>query len=346
MKENLVAVEHKDPSFTNITKVEWFIGLGCNFDCTYCAEYNRSGFAKKEDVFKAVDNLKSNLKEREIKLLLGGGEPSIYKHILETCEYIHSKNIELSMISNGSRDPKLYLDMLDFIEHYTFSLHPEMDYYKTLNTIEQVSQAIQTIDNKSLLVHVMMVPGYFDVLKKIISDFSSKNIRFILRRIRPLFKDNKPILPKIISSRPVYKRDYNRLDLSAKDWGYYNEEELSFLDSQKKKMSKNTREFWRTKDGTIRNRETNANEILIRKDNRFEGWSCYVGIERLHIYPNGDVYRSTCKVGGKLGNIYDSFIFPDSPVICTKKRCTCAWAVNLSKTKEDKYFSLLQAGRR
>ena len=340
MNENLLAIEHKNPTFTKKTKVEWFIGLGCNFSCTYCAEYRRSGFAKKEAVLLAVDNLKKQLKNRKISLLLGGGEPSIYKHIKETCAYIHSKGITLSMISNGSQKSELYVNMLDFIHHYTFSFHPEMEYQKTLNTIYAVSK-----NTKNLLVHIMMVPGYFDLIKSIMEKFDSKNIPFVLRRIRPLFKDNKPILPKIIADRLVYERDYSRSDLSAIDWGYYTQEEVNFLERNRNKMSKNTKEYWRTSDGKIESRETNANEILIRKDNRFEGWNCYVGIERLHIYPNGDVYRSTCKVGGKLGNIYDTFTFPESPIICTKKRCTCAWAVNLSKVKANKYWSLLRVGK-
>ena len=344
MDKKLIAVEHLRPSFTDTTKIEWFIGLACNFSCTYCAEYRRSGFGKKEEIISAIDRLSDNLRGRKIDLLLGGGEPSIHPDIKEICKHIHGKKINLSMITNGAKRPQLYVDMLKHIQHYTFSLHPEMHYQKSLESINAIYNASEN-PTHSILVNLMMVPGYFNILKELMVEFDKKNIRYILRRIRPLFdSDDKPILPEIISTRKVHKRNYEDMGLSKLDWGYYTQEEVEFLNSQKKKMSKNTREFWRAPDGAVEVRESNANEILLRKDNRFEGWSCYVGIERLHIYPNGDVYRSTCKVGGKLGNVYTSFSFPTAPITCTKKRCTCAWAVNLSKAKKSDDFSLLRTG--
>ena len=347
MEEEFVAVEHKSPYFANATKLEWFIGLECNFSCTYCAEFNRSGFAETEKIMKGVDLLRERVGNRDIELLLGGGEPSIHPEVEKICAHIHSRNINLSMVTNGAKSPQLYVRLLKYVKHFTFSLHLEMAYERTMETIFAVNQEINEYrkrgEERSVLVHLMMAAGHFDEAREAMKRFDEAGVRYILRRIRPLFDESdKPILPKKVSDRPVVQRDYTRQDLSGKDWGYYSQEELDFMNSMHGTMKQNSREFWRTTDGRIEVRESNANEILMRKDNRFEGWECYVGIERLHIYPNGDVYRSTCKVGGKLGNIYEDFTFPKKPIICDRKRCTCAWAVNLSKYKNPEFKSNLR----
>jgi len=51
---------------------------------------------------------------------------------------------------------------------------------------------------------------------------------------------------------------------------------------------------------------------------------------------DGDVHRATCRVGGSLGNIYDgSFEPPEEAVICTRKWCTCAADIPLTKVAND-----------
>ena len=55
------------------------------------------------------------------------------------------------------------------------------------------------------------------------------------------------------------------------------------------------------------------------------------GVQNITISNTGDVYRAICKVGGKLGNIYDGFEMPNSTIICNKPRCICSADVQLSK---------------
>ena len=82
-------------------------------------------------------------------------------------------------------------------------------------------------------------------------------------------------------------------------------------------------------DGT--SREDNVNRLLAAEENSFVGWECWAGIQNITINNQGDVYRAICKVGGKLGNIYDGFEMPDDTIICTKKWCNCAADISLSK---------------
>lgn len=335
----LVALQHNKDFYKSVTKVEWFIGLLCNFSCSYCAEYVRSGYAKTEDIIAAVDLLVERTKGRYLMVLLGGGEPSIHPDIHKIVPYMKSKGIDLNMISNGSRDPQLYVDMLPHITSYTFSVHFEQKYERTMKTIRRVHKEIQALGgdktNKFMQVNVMMAPGHFKEAKQVIEELKEMGVLYIVRRIRPLFnKEDKPILPERIKDREVVPRDYSNKELSVSDYGYYSKEELQYLKDLVFSTKINTEEIWRNADGSTNSHLSNANDVSLRKLNRFMDWKCWIGIERLHIYPNGDVYRSTCKVGGKLGNVYSDFEFPEDPVTCTKHRCTCAWAINVSKAKD------------
>lgn len=82
-------------------------------------------------------------------------------------------------------------------------------------------------------------------------------------------------------------------------------------------------------DGT--SEEDNVNNITARELNDFRGWECWAGVQNITIDNKGDVYRAICKVGGKLGNIYDGFEMPTGTIICDKPACNCAADVQLSK---------------
>ncbi len=345
---SLVALQHRAKHYSQATKVEWFIGLLCNFNCSYCAEYMRSPNGKTEKMLKAVDLLRERVGDRSLHVLLGGGEPSIHPDIKKIVEYMGSKKMNLAMISNGSREPELYVDMMEFISSYTFSVHFEQDYHKTIDTILAVKARLnqlaqQGINDHWLQVNVMMAAGHFDEARQTIDLLNKNNVDYIIRRIRPLLNDDRtPILPKAVQDRSVYPATEEYREHFHSDYGYYSEEELKFLKSMTFKVSNNSQEFWEKADGTIESFESNANDVSLRKLNHFKGWKCWVGIERLHIYPNGDVYRNTCKQGGKLGNVFEDFKFPSEPVICEKDRCNCAWAINVSKVKEEKFLKYLR----
>jgi len=327
--DNLVAIKHLDSNFRECSKIEWFLGLKCNLKCSYCAEFNSDqDFAPFEKIIKGVDLLVKKIKDRKILLLLGGGEPSLHPDIHQICRYMAGKKINLSMITNGTMLTEKYVQMLDSVYHYTFSLHFEKNVYKkTLKSIFAVAVALEAnnLSMRHLQVNVMLVPGYFKEIDEAVKKLQEKKIPYVFRKIRPNLDDNKKVQTSFI----------------VENQNYYNKGEMDFMNEKLFSVSKNTMEYWENSKGEIRKVKSNANDVLIRGINRFKGWKCWVGVERLHIYPNGEVYRSTCKVGGLLGNIFDNFSYPKKPVICTEDTCACAWAINLSKVKNKKYSSLL-----
>jgi len=98
-----------------------------------------------------------------------------------------------------------------------------------------------------------------------------------------------------------------------------------------------------TEDG-IEKVEENTNDILARKDNQYQGWYCWSGIQCISIKADGGVYCADCMVK-KLGNVYedDEIEVLTKPHICTRKWCTCAANLNKTKIKDLTYKECVRA---
>lgn len=88
-------------------------------------------------------------------------------------------------------------------------------------------------------------------------------------------------------------------------------------------------------------KDYSTDEIVGKQLNNYKNWLCGVGTENLFINPDGDIYGGSCKVGGKLGNIYDDFNIPEKWSTCTLKLCTCGSDLFIPKVKNEEYKHLL-----
>ena len=84
-------------------------------------------------------------------------------------------------------------------------------------------------------------------------------------------------------------------------------------------------------DGTVE--QVNQNDLLATNNNKFQGWSCWAGIQEVYIDPNGIVWRCVKKAGKPLGSIQNGFELLDKPLACNKKDCTCGADLLISKAK-------------
>lgn len=72
------------------------LGTKCNLYCKYCHQ-SKKDIEVNQDVFKYL-SLLPNLEE----VRLGGGEPLLYKDIIDKLKLSVSSNIKISMVSNGT----------------------------------------------------------------------------------------------------------------------------------------------------------------------------------------------------------------------------------------------------
>lgn len=89
-------------------------------------------------------------------------------------------------------------------------------------------------------------------------------------------------------------------------------------------------------------RDFSTDELVGRKLNYYEGWKCGVGVQNIHINMDGDIYGASCKVGGKLGNVFEDFTIPSEWLPCTRKVCSCGADLFVPKVKDDADRTLLR----
>lgn len=76
----------------------------CNLKCNFCSVKDRKNHETldfEKDIIPVVDQLK----ERGLKavILSGGGEPTIYPQFEEMINYLDSKNLDIGLITNGTK---------------------------------------------------------------------------------------------------------------------------------------------------------------------------------------------------------------------------------------------------
>ena len=91
----------------NFNVVNYHITNRCNYDCTYCfGKFEGQHDPSIDDAKAVVDNIALYFTENGIangRINLAGGEPTLYKHLDELIDYIASRGISVSMVTNGSR---------------------------------------------------------------------------------------------------------------------------------------------------------------------------------------------------------------------------------------------------
>jgi hypothetical protein len=87
--------------------------------------------------------------------------------------------------------------------------------------------------------------------------------------------------------------------------------------------------------------DVSTDTFVGEKMNFLENWVCGAGVENIYIDMDGQVFGASCRIGGKLGNIYENMQTPDNWVLCTKKICSCGADLFIPKYKEPFHQELL-----
>jgi MoaA/NifB/PqqE/SkfB family radical SAM enzyme len=82
----------------------------CNMDCSYCYVNNKGGGELSNDQWKLI--IKRLHDYGIFQVTFGGGEPTLYPHLIELAEYVNSLGMNLGMTTNGSTLTTFDPDML------------------------------------------------------------------------------------------------------------------------------------------------------------------------------------------------------------------------------------------
>lgn len=278
-------------------KVEWNLGKRCNYDCSYCPSSihdNTSPHTNIETLKIAIDKLASLGKP--IRLSFTGGEPCVHPKFDEIVKYAKYKGITwISVTTNGTLPYEFYASLP--VDQYVFSLHLEYDWMRVYDTMSKVVDMTKI----KVIAQIMCHHDHFNSAMTLFARCLNDHIPSTLRRIRwtegdhDLFDDMR------------YHPDY-----------------LNWIKKQEATVRGNC---------VIDNEQVmHSNDVIKLHLNKYNGWTCKVGIESLMINWDGEVHRATCRVGGSLGNIYNNtFLQPNDPVTCDRNFCTCSSDIPITK---------------
>lgn len=282
-------------------KVEWNLGKRCNLDCKYCPAEIHDNFSPHTNIKVLTDAVDALVEiDKPVRISLTGGEPCVHPNIEELITHISQRTDWLNVTTNGTRKPEWYIAQP--VSHYVFSLHFEDDiqWSKCLDNIVNFAYLNEENNNIPFHVNVMAHHEHMDRVIAAVTRLKSYRIKYAVRRIRWTEKH---------------------------DWFddmRYKEKDLKWILDNDATALPNC-----LIDDTT---QKHANDIIKEHLNQFEGWKCSAGIESLMINWDGEVHRATCRVGGSLGNIYiGTFKQPKEWITCTRKFCTCAADIPLTK---------------
>lgn len=282
-------------------KVEWNLGKRCNYDCSYCPKEihdNTSPHVEIEYVYATIDKLTAIGKP--IRLSFTGGEPTVHPKFREIVEYAKHKGVTwINVTTNGTRTCDFYNNLS--VDQLVFSIHVEHNWRKVLDTM-------LTVHNKSrnVIAQIMAHHQHMNSIREIYSTCKDNSVPATVRRIRWV-TDNRDVFDDL----------------------RYAPTDLEWI----KKKTATVESNCVIDDGIL----MHSNDVIKLSLNSFESWNCNAGVESLMINWDGEVYRATCRVGNSLGNIYldTDFYFPDSGITCSRKWCTCASDIPITKIKKD-----------
>ena len=148
----------------------------CNYKCKYCfAHYEDKKILPIEDWIEIIDNISNSIPVKRFNI--AGGEPLLYPKINELIEYIKSKNIHVSIITNG------ILLNESFIERHSNNLDTIGISMDSLNESTLYKLGCNTYKNDILT---------FDKLKKLSNIINTNGIKLKINTVvtKENYKEN------------------------------------------------------------------------------------------------------------------------------------------------------------
>ena len=308
-----VTIGHANPGNEKITVINWCLGNTCNFACSYCPEALHAGSVPWIDYDAAIDFSQRIITHydqlgQQIEFLFTGGEPTMYPRFLKLLYYLKEAGCRIGVISNGSRTMEWWQKAKDALDFAFLTYHIEYSNRDKFIAITELLGAQMPVH-----VNLTVIPARFDEC------LAHANI--IYETCTSLSLSLKPLLKNMGDHLYDYTAEQQdiltRRGFKPKTLNRY--------------ASRGMMKVLYDDDTAVEERPAG---FILKDSNHWQGWYCNAGIELVYIDFNGDIYRGTCRQGGKLGNVLLQDVnFPSAPVLCSKKTCHCLSDIMLTKNK-------------
>jgi len=289
--------------------VDWILGNSCNYNCTYCNDDLKNGLSSWPELTQALrflDMLAAT--NRDILLILSGGEPTLWRDLNTFVEEARTRSARVKLITNGFRKPSYWANISANLDSVVFSLHVD----QTPN-IQQFISNFNSVNLEDKTVLLLAWPQSWD---RVVDSYSAVKTG---------------MTGGSLQLKPVDRRWQG--DSAVID---YTDSQLEWLTGNKIYRATKYKSAYHPSyliDGNTRE-EIDAHTI-IEKKNLFYGWQCNIGIDKLTINQQGDIWGGTCGVGGMLGNFKSMDLkLPTTSQTCTMQYCNCMPDLLLSKHME------------
>jgi len=355
--DDLVQVGQRTLLYRDLFTVSWLLGRFCNYNCSYCWPYARSGrkdHRPTELNLKTIDEIKRQARQNgfnSFHFSLSGGEPTFHPGYLDMLKHladdVHNTNYtSIHMTSNCSRPIKWFKTYVEYASHFhrasiTCSLHVEhVDTPEKMQDLADKLILCQQHDVQ-ITINMVMVPELFDLYYENALFFHNQGINVTLKpqsdptasrvvdgytdEMRAKLHNGMPqrsyteqkAAEARVVERPKPEFEIPDYTIGRNDASVPWHMQVEFTDSKGKKWYMDQAERF------------NAFDF-----NNFQGWMCNSGYQGIIIRePDGSVKRSYSCGDQPLGNIETGFKLFDKPTICTTKACVSSADSKIPKRK-------------
>ena len=355
--DDLVQVGQRTLLYRDLFTVSWLLGRFCNYNCSYCWPYARSGrkdHRPTELNLKTIDEIKRQARQNgfnSFHFSLSGGEPTFHPGYLDMLKHladdVHNTNYtSIHMTSNCSRPIKWFKTYVEYASHFhrasiTCSLHVEhVDTPEKMQDLADKLILCQQHDVQ-ITINMVMVPELFDLYYENALFFHNQGINVTLKpqsdptasrvvdgytdEMRAKLHNGMPqrsyteqkAAEARVVERPKPKFEIPDYTIGRNDASVPWHMQVEFTDSKGKKWYMDQAERF------------NAFDF-----NNFQGWMCNSGYQGIIIRePDGSIKRSYSCGDQPLGNIETGFKLFDKPTICTTKACVSSADSKIPKRK-------------
>lgn len=311
--------------------VNWTITHMCNYKCSYCfgqAPLDHSKFTSLPYLKKAVDHI-AELNRDTVRFTFSGGEPTTHPDLGQLIEHIHltfAKRLQsVLVISNGSRNPKLYDRLAENEEIdrvcFVISLHPEF------MELDHITSLIERLSHKTpLSLHLMFHPLKKDFVRTVHQELCQ------LRLVHPF--DLSVVL---LRRRPGFDRIDERYTPQDFEWHKEASNEFGRAAGAGPRMRGLPQRgysgglFWNYTDPACIYKKMDGmdrNTMLADGNFNFKGMYCIPGSSLLCIDPDGSAFGARCGYAPRVYNIFQENPYKHKdfilPVACAAANCGCA----------------------
>lgn len=301
--------------------VDWDITSRCNFSCYYCnpeAHDGKYNFPELDTAKNFVDKVQEEYKDIKKFAVYNifGGEPTIWRELSDFSKHVKAvnpKNI-VQLLTNGNKTVNWWKRNAPYIDKIIVSVH--------------VAQADI----------VELVDKFNAVADDIVIDFQlAMDIRIFDKCVECYNYAEKNLHPNIsLKSKPLRKM------LGDSELMPYTPDQKTVLSTLKNKNGKNidgiASPMVKKYQGNIVDSDVDITNLVLNKENNWNGWACWIGIDTINITREGNItIGSQCNPDIILGNINNlNFKFPLKPIICKYQTCGCYADIHTRKVKNYK----------